>query len=815
MFNLVIYLSLCCILCVTLLNMNMHLTNSSAGKKMPEILYTFILATICGFIITIIPYMALLGNKIIELSNENLMLTFKNGIYTFLFCFISFLLLSGIGKVAVKPSKIETNKKKGILPYLMLSIGVAAFILFYIIYLIEEVYSISIDINSEYVFYVVILLTTSIYNIARIFEHLHIDRLMINRSLTYTKTSLFFTIFSISFGSILYMFIQGLYQNINFSVTIIAITSLILLFIITVNYIENQMIYQHGMLENQNLRLNINEQQFRSLFQYNPDAIFNLDLEGNFKEVNPSALPLTGYTLEEILKLNIRDLLFQEETLKLTTFLHEILKGSSVSFETFILNKNKQLVNLNVTATQIKVDDSITGIYAIVKDVTEQNKVQEKVNYLAYHDELTGLLNRRGIYKEVEDQINKKLPFATVIIDVDMFKDINDHLGHAAGDTLLKLITKRLQYTVERKGFIARLGGDEFLICIPEITDTIEVRKTIEAIQTAMKQPFKIEEEQKEITLSIGISYYPNDGEDYHTLIKHADMAMYVAKKAGRNSYSEYKASLEKDMLSKIKMYEELKIAIEEEQFELYYQPKHSARDEGIVGAEALIRWQHPIKGFVSPGDFIPLAEATDLIIPLGNWIMKEALRQFKDWEKEFPKDFQLSVNISPKQFIADNFIPFLLRSIDEFSIPPEKIDLEITESLAIENTELTREKINLLKDFGFQITMDDFGTGYTSLTYLSKFPLDRIKIDQSFIRDLASNKNHAAIVQSLVSVAKNLGIKVTAEGVETKEQLHFLREWECDEIQGYFYSRPLPASTFRQYQGEGSPSSLRAELSK
>jgi len=800
MINPILYLVLCCIICVPLLNINMFVTTTVAGKKMHEALYTLFLAIICGFIISIIPYIGLLSIRAMELSKVSLLLTFKNTVYTILFCFVSFLLLSTIGKVAVKPSRYNTNKKKGIIPYLVLSVVVAAFILLYIVYLLDRVYSIPLYLNNINVFYSVTLLTTSIYNIARIIEHLHIDQLMINRGITYTKSSIFFTVFSISFGSTIYMFIQSLFQAAGFSIVMVSIISLLVLFIITINYIENQMIYQNGTVENQNMKLKINEQQFRSLFQYNPDAIFILDLEGNFKEVNPSALTLTGYTLREVLQLKITDLVLKEETEGLTAFLHEVIKGSSICFETFIYTKDAQRVNLNITATQIKIDDSITGIYVIAQDVTEQNQVQDKVNFLAYHDELTGLLNRRGIYGQVDEQINKGTNFATILIDVDMFKDINDHLGHAAGDTLLSLIAKRFQNTIKDRGLIGRLGGDEFLICFTEMKSSAEVKCLIKDIQTDMKRPFKIAGVQKEITLSIGVSYYPNDGDDCETLIKHADMAMYAAKKAGRNNYSEYESCLEHDMLSKITMYEEIKNSIQEEQFELYYQPKHSVKDENIVGVEALIRWPHPEKGFISPGEFIPLAEDTDLIIPLGNWVIRKAFRQYREWNTISPIDLHLSINISPKQFIDDNFIPFLLRSVKEFSVSPKKIDLEITESLAIENTELTLEKINQLKKIGFKITMDDFGTGYTSLTYLSKFPLDRIKIDQSFIRDITSNKNHAAIVQSLVSVAKNLDIKVTAEGVETKDQLLYLQEWDCDEIQGYYYSKPIPSNSFVEY---------------
>ncbi|WP_176215098.1 EAL domain-containing protein [Cytobacillus gottheilii] len=809
MVSLILYLVVCSVICVSLLNLNMHLTKTSAGKKMPEVLYTLFLAALSGFIISIIPYITLLNIKLLKLSGTSFFLTLKTSFYTVLFCFISFLLLNLIGKIAVKPSKADTNKKKGVLPYLVLSGGIALFILFYIVYLLESVYSISIQVSAEHMTYIVVILTSAIYNLARIFEHLHIDRFMINRSNTYTKSSVFFTVFSISFASTLYVFIEGLVHDLNFTMTIISLISLLVLFIITINYIENQLIYQHRLVENQNMKLNINEQQYRSLFQYNPDAIFILDLEGNFKEVNPSVPHLTGYTLEEILQLKIADLLYRDETEKLKSFIYETLKGSSVCFETFILTKHKEVVNLKVTATQIKVNDSITGIYAIAQDITEQNKIQKKINYLAYHDELTGLLNRRAIENEVKNQISRNAFFATILIDVDLFKDINDHLGHAAGDTLLKLITMRLKQTVKKRGLIARLGGDEFLVCLTEVNSDKEVKEIAEDIQLAMKMPFEIEGQYKEITLSIGISYYPKDGQVYDTLIKHADMAMYAAKRAGRNHYSEYKESLEIDMISKITMSEELKIAIEEEQFELYYQPKHSAKGAKVIGAEALIRWQHPTKGFVSPGDFIPLAEETNLIIQLGNWIIREALRQYNQWANEAPIDFQLSINISPKQFIDPNFIPLLMKSLEEFNVPAEKIDIEITESLAIENTELTKMKISILKELGLEVTMDDFGTGYTSLTFLSKFPLNRIKIDQSFIRDLPGNKSHTAIVQSLVSAAKNLGIKATAEGVETAEQLQCLREWECDEIQGFYYSKPLPTQAFLAYWSDNENSRL------
>ncbi|MCB5236520.1 bifunctional diguanylate cyclase/phosphodiesterase, partial [Niallia circulans] len=653
---------------------------------------------------------------------------------------------------------------------------------------------------KEHLIISLVLLIAAIYTLSRIYEHLYIDKLIIKRRISFFKMLFLFFMFSICINSSLYIFVISLLLKFNFYMGTVALVSVVVLFILTIHYIENQLKYQQEQLEHKNNILTINEQHYRSLFENNPDAVFTLDLAGNFIAVNASVLPLTNLTLEELLQLTLMDLLVEEEKNKMMLILKDVYNGSNASFETIMRTKGEKTVNLKVTALPININEKITGAYFIAQDITKQIEMQNKVRFLAYHDELTGLLNRRGIYRKVENYIHSRTLAAAILIDIDMFKDINDHLGHMAGDIFLQQVANRLHQVIETKGLIGRMGGDEFLICMTETQGKWEVIEILQEIQTAMEEPFKIQESIKEITLSIGVSYFPEDGEDFNTLIKHADMAMYKAKKHGRNNFVEYSSDLEEEKLNQITMLQELKLAINQEQFHLNFQPKHSSNDNKVVGIETLVRWQHPSKGIISPVKFIPLAEQNGLIIPISNWIIQEACRIYSQWIQSYHVSFHLSINVSPAHFLDNGFIDFLIKQAEKYHIPTSMIDIEITENLAIENTELTRKKINILKKKGFQISMDDFGTGYTSLTYLSQFNLDRIKIDRSFIMELPDNRNNGAIVESLISVAKNLDMIVTAEGVETEAQLKILNKWGCDEIQGYYFSKPLPAEELIEY---------------
>ena len=794
-----IFLGVSIFICILSLFLILFITNKSIKKGIRKFRLAFFSAVVCGIFITLIPYLCLLTTKKIDFEVSNLPHVLIISLACILFCFICFILMNMKDRIPLILEGEASSKRKDKWAYLSISIIGSLFILAFTYFFIQSL-KIPVILFKEQVIVSFILLSAAIYTLARIYEHFYIDKLVIQRDLSLFIVSFLFMMFSICLNSSVYIFIISLFQQINFYVATVALVSLVTLFVSTIHYIENQLLYQQEQLKYKNNILRVNEQQYRSLFENNPNAVFTVDLQRNFTAVNASVLPMTGYLLDELQQLSLINLVTDQEITKIKMILEKVFKGDNTNFETTMKTKNEKIINLKVTALPIKINKEITGAYFIAQDITKQIKTQEQVRFLAYQDELTGLFNRRGIYRKLDSHIQARTLAATILIDLDMFKDINDHLGHMAGDSLLKQVAERLKKTLEHNELLARMGGDEFLICLTAPYSRIEVLEQIKSIQEAMKEPFLVQESLKEVTLSIGVSVYPEDGEDLYTLIKHADMAMYEVKKSGRNNFIHYSPRFEEEKLNQIKLLQELKVAIEQEQFVLYFQPKHGSSHKNIVGVETLVRWNHPTRGFVSPVEFIPLAEENGLIIPLSNWIIKTAFKTFSNWLQKHGVNFHLSINISPAHFLDEEFIPFLFEQIQEFKLPTHMIDLEITENLAIENTQLTKRKITILKEKGIQISMDDFGTGYTSLTYLSQFQLDRIKIDRSFIKELPNNKNDAAIVQSLIAVAKNLDITVTAEGVEMEAQLNALREWGCDEIQGYYFSMPLPEKKLLEY---------------
>ncbi len=777
----------------------LFITNISIKKGIRKIRLTIITAVVCGIHTALFPNLCLLTAKQIDFEFSHVLTI---SLATILFCFLCFILLNIMDRIPLMTDRKAAGKHKGKWTFLILSVLESSFILGVTYFCIHSL-NIPVILFKEQVIVSFVLLSAAFYTLARIYEHFYIDKLIIQRKLSLFKVSFLFVMFSICMNSSVYIFVLSLFQQINFYLATIALVSLVTLFVSTIHYIENQLLYQQEQLEYQNKILTINEQHYRSLFDNNPNAVFTVDLHWNFTAVNASVLPMTGFSLNELQQSTLKELVTEQELTKVRMILEKVFHGDNTNFETILKTKSEKIINLKVTALPIKINKEITGAYFIAQDITNQIKAQEQIRFLAYHDELTGLFNRRGIYRKLESHIHAQTLVATILIDIDMFKDINDHLGHVAGDSLLKQVTKRLIKILKSDDLLARMGGDEFLICLTAPYSRIEVLEKIQCIQELMKEPFLIQESLKEITLSIGVSFYPEDGEDLNTLVKHADMAMYEAKRSGRNKVINFSSSFEEEKLNHITMLQELKMALELEQFMLYFQPKHSSNHKDIVGVETLVRWNHPEKGFISPVEFIPLAEENGLILPLSNWIIENAIRTFSSWIQEYNINFHLSINISPTHFLDDDFIPFLFEQLQKFKLPTHMIDLEITENLAIENTDLTKKKINILKEKGIQISMDDFGTGYTSLTYLSHFNLDRIKIDRSFIKELPTNKNDAAIVQSLIFVARNLDITVTAEGVEKEEQLNALIEWGCDEIQGYYYSMPLPEDKLLEYWQE------------
>ncbi len=453
-------------------------------------------------------------------------------------------------------------------------------------------------------------------------------------------------------------------------------------------------------------------------------------------------------------------------------------------------------------------------VLAIVRDITERKKSEDRIFNLAYFDELTALPNRqlfgRSLERTIETAQRDDEQFAVLFVDLDRFKRINDTLGHSVGDELLKEVALRLESCTrstdsvsrieapaESEVQLARLGGDEFVIQLYGIESDDAVATVASRIISVLTPPFTCEGHQFVVTPSIGIAMYPQDGLTAEELLMNADSAMYRAKFAGRNNFQFFSETMRSKSLHRLDLENEIRKALESDQFELYYQPKADAESWTLVGAEALLRWHHPERGVIAPAEFIPVAEETGLIVPIGQWVLQEACRQARIWTESPFGDIAVAVNISSHQFQSDSLIDDVLGAALRAGIEPASLELEITESVLLQDAENTLVALNTLKRAGISLSVDDFGTGYSSLSYLKRFPIDTLKIDRSFVKDIHVDQDDAAICAAILAMARQLGLNVVAEGVETKEQLEFLRHHGCNQIQGYLCSKPLSADQF------------------
>ncbi len=440
-------------------------------------------------------------------------------------------------------------------------------------------------------------------------------------------------------------------------------------------------------------------------------------------------------------------------------------------------------------------EDKLIRLY--IFDITEHKLSKKKLEYQAHYDLQTGLPNRAYFNERLSKTIqlakkhHKKM--AVMFLDLDRFKKINDTLGHKAGDSLLKNFAKRFKSSLPKNGFVARWGGDEFTVLLTEIENIEEASKIARRILQEVKKPFEIEGQAFYVTSSIGIAIYPENGKEVDTLIKNADSALYLAKRNGRNNYRFYSPSIQVKSSESLKLENSLHTALENQEFLLYYQPQMNLKTKEICGFEALLRWNHPEKGLISPNRFIPIAEDTGLIIPIGEWILKTACNQMLTWQKAAFPFGKISVNISARQFQQSNFVVKIAEILKETNFNPEYLELEITETTVIENVDYVIKTLKQLLRLGVSISMDDFGTGYSSLSYLKKFPFHTIKIDRSFVNDLKDNSKDQEIISAVIAIGHCLKMKVIAEGVETIDQRELLHSLNCDEIQGYWLSKPLP----------------------
>ena len=538
------------------------------------------------------------------------------------------------------------------------------------------------------------------------------------------------------------------------------------------------------------------------------EGIMITDAKTNILKVNRAFTETTGYTSQELvgqtptlLHSGYHDADFYDKMWR------SIAATGTWQGEILDRRKNGETYPKWLTITAVKDhQNTVTHYVSVHADISDRKKAENEIEYLAFYDPLTDLPNRRllmdRLQKALASSTRRQLLGALMFIDLDNFKSLNDTVGHYHGDCLLKLLAQRLLTCVREDDTVARLGGDEFVVMLENLSEDIveaaaQAKNIAEKILTTFEQPYQFSDYQHRNTASIGVMLFCGNHHSADDLLKWADIAMYQAKEAGRNTVRFFDPKMQETIDTRTAMERDLRVALAENQFTLYYQMQvtHCGK---TVGAEVLIRWQHPLHGLIAPLDFIPLAEATGLILPIGQWVLETACVQLKKWADDFATcHLQLAVNVSARQFHQPDFVQQVLAVVARTGIDPSNLKIELTESLVLDNVADTVIKMTALKEKGVKFSMDDFGTGYSSLAYLTQLPLDQLKIDQSFIRNIGSKPSDAVIVQAIIDMTETLGLEVIAEGVETQAQRELLEQYGCTLYQGYLFSKPVPLAAF------------------
>ncbi len=545
------------------------------------------------------------------------------------------------------------------------------------------------------------------------------------------------------------------------------------------------------------------------LIQASPLAIFVLDTEGRVSLWNPAARRMFGWDEQEILNKPF-PLVPDEGREEFQARFEDALQGKVVGdYETRRQRKDGSSIDVNVWWAALRnAAGEVNGVMVIVADITERKAAEARINYLAYHDTLTGLPNRVALEERLVESVahagRARGQLAVMFLSLDRFKKFNDTLGHVIGDRLLKSVAERLTAAVRDGDTVARFGSDEFAFLLTRIEGADDAARAAREFQRILDPLFDVEEHELYVTGSIGIGLYPEDGVDAQGLLKSAGSALYRAKQSGGNNYQFYTADMNERALHRLALENKLRWAIERGEFRVYYQPQVSIGTGRVTGMEALVRWQHPEMGLVPPVEFIPLAEDTGLISPIGEWVLRTACAQARAWQDDGFDQLRVGVNLSPRQFQQPDLVPMVERLLKETGLDAASLELEVTESSVMKNAESSIRTLGELKAMGIKIAVDDFGSGYSSLSYLKSLPIDVLKIDQSFVRDMTSDPKDAAIVMAIIQLAHSLQLEVKAEGVETEEQLRFLSLLRCDAMQGYLFCKPLPVDAFEQLLLEG-----------
>lgn len=525
------------------------------------------------------------------------------------------------------------------------------------------------------------------------------------------------------------------------------------------------------------------------------EGIFGLDLDRNITFCNPAGAAMLGYESKNELIGKSACIIFNGSEIGRQNKDSSVFDGNWNNYykDEKFLRKDLSSFPVEYVISSIKEGNEIVGEVVTFKDITQRKQLEEEIKYHAYFDSLTDLPNRVLLKDRLNQGItyaqlkNEKL--AVLYLDLDRFKFINDTLGHNIGDILLRDVAKRLSACVPKSATVSRQGGDEFTIYLPNIKSENEVIRIVNLVINSFSKPFTLVDNEIYIKTSIGISLFPDNGDTMETLIKNADTAMYKSKEISGSSYHFFSEGMDTRTFESIKLENDLYKALEQEELVIFYQPQIDYHKKKLVGVEALLRWNHPLHGMISPEKFIPIAEDTGLIVPIGEWVLKEACKQLKEWHKQ-GNLISMAVNLSVRQFEQKNLFDTVRSVLKKVDLPPAYLHLELTENLIVKNTSLTLKTMKKLKALGINIAIDDFGTGYSSLGYLKNMPINTLKIDKSFVKDM--NKDEAAITNTIITLAQNLNLDVIAEGVETKEQAEFLSARNCYLMQGYFFGRPM-----------------------
>ncbi len=558
-------------------------------------------------------------------------------------------------------------------------------------------------------------------------------------------------------------------------------------------------IFGEMKLSEEKEKLSVSKQQYESLFKLNPSGVIEVNKMGYIKSANHTALKLLDFTYEELIDQKFDLITDSNQHILYNNILEGVYSNKYKRLETSLYTKNNKEIIVDLTIIPITVKDDVVGVYGMFKDITLEKTNKELVRHLAYHDDLTNLPNRRFLIEEVSELVNAKTSFTIFSLDFDQFKIVNDIYGHDIGDLIICEIADRFIANLPSNCLIARMGGDEISVLLREITEKEYIKNLAQQILLLFNKPIHVSNIEWNLTTSIGIATYPKDGETTDVVIKSADIALYRSKVNGPNGYEFYSEELNQELIEFTFLEQELKKAIDNDSIQIYFQPKYNAQRESFIGVESLARWTLEDRGNVSPATFIPVAEKSGLIVQLDQYVLKKACVQFKRLLDEGYDIHTLSVNFSQLLFYHDHIVDFVLNTLRDAGLNPNQLEIEITETIAMYNTAYTLNILNDLKSHGIRISLDDFGTGYSSISYLKVLPIDCLKIDKSFINDLIIDKQSDALVVTLISMAKNLGIDVIAEGVETKEQAQFLFDHHCYDIQGYLYSRPLPPDELKK----------------